>query len=52
MKVDKRKFDEVLGKLIKAEPQKRAETKPEKKPQQTLYFRTKGVKAFRSTSLR
>jgi len=25
MKVDKRKFDEVLGKLIKAEPQKRAE---------------------------
>jgi hypothetical protein len=32
MKVDKQKFDAVLGKLIKADPQKRSETKPDKKP--------------------
>jgi hypothetical protein len=32
MKVDKQKFDSVLGKLIKADPQKRSETKAEKKP--------------------
>jgi hypothetical protein len=32
MKVDKQKFDAVLGKLIKADPQKRSETKPKKKP--------------------
>jgi hypothetical protein len=31
MKVDKQKFDTVLGRLIKAEPQKRSETKPDKK---------------------
>ncbi len=31
MKVDKQKFDAILGRLIKAEPQKRSETKPDKK---------------------
>ena len=31
MKVDKQKFDALLGRLIKAEPQKRSETKPDKK---------------------
>ena len=30
-KVDKQKFDAVLGRLIKADPQKRSETKPTKK---------------------
>jgi hypothetical protein len=30
MKVSKRNFDEVLGKMLKADPQKRAETKPPK----------------------
>jgi hypothetical protein len=32
MKVDKKKFDSVLGRLIKAEPQKRSEAKPKRKP--------------------
>lgn len=32
MKVEKRKFDSVLGKMLKAAPQKRRETKPERKP--------------------
>jgi hypothetical protein len=31
MKVDKAKFDALLERLIKAEPQKRSETKPDKK---------------------
>jgi hypothetical protein len=31
MKVEKKKFDALLDKLIKAEPQKRSETKPERK---------------------
>jgi hypothetical protein len=31
MKVDKRKFDAVLGKMLKAGPQKRSEMKPERK---------------------
>jgi hypothetical protein len=31
MKVDKRKFDALLGRLINTEPQKRSETKPDKK---------------------
>jgi hypothetical protein len=31
MKVDKQKFDALLGRLINAEPQKRSETKPTKK---------------------
>ena len=31
MKVDKQKFDAVLGRLINSAPQKRSETKPDKK---------------------
>jgi hypothetical protein len=31
MKVDKQKFDALLARLIKAEPQKRSEAKPDKK---------------------
>jgi hypothetical protein len=31
MKVNKDKFDAVLGRLIKAKPQKRSEIKPDKK---------------------
>jgi hypothetical protein len=31
MKVEKQKFDALLERLIKAEPQKRSETKPDKK---------------------
>jgi hypothetical protein len=31
LKVDKHKFDEILGRLINAAPQKRSETKPDKK---------------------
>ena len=31
MKVNKQKFDALLDRLIKAAPQKRSETKPEKK---------------------
>jgi hypothetical protein len=31
MKVDKQKFDTLLDRLIKADPQKRSETKPDKK---------------------
>jgi hypothetical protein len=31
MKVDKQKFDTILGKLIAAEPEKRSEVRPEKK---------------------
>jgi hypothetical protein len=31
MKVNKEKFDALLARLIKAEPQKRSETKPDKK---------------------
>ena len=31
MKIEKKKFDEVLGKMLKAEPQKRSETKPPKR---------------------
>jgi hypothetical protein len=31
MKVDKQKFDALLGRLINAAPQKRSETKPDKK---------------------
>jgi hypothetical protein len=31
MKVEKRKFDAILDRLIKAEPQKRSEAKPQKK---------------------
>ena len=32
MKVSKAKFDLVLGKMIKTEPQKRSETKPQRQP--------------------
>jgi len=32
MKVGKKEFDAVLGKMLKAEPQKRSETKASKKP--------------------
>ena len=35
-KADKKKFDAVLGKLIKAEPQKRSEATLEKKPSHTF----------------
>jgi hypothetical protein len=37
MKVNKQKFDTLLDRLIKADPQKRSETKPDKKrkPKQT-----------------
>lgn len=35
MKIEKRKFDAILGKMLKAEPQKRAETKPPKKKRKT-----------------
>jgi hypothetical protein len=31
MKVSKMQFDNILGKMLKAEPQKRSETKPPKK---------------------
>jgi hypothetical protein len=31
MKVEKQKFDTLLDRLIKADPQKRSETKPDKK---------------------
>jgi hypothetical protein len=31
MKVDKKKFDSLLDRLINAKPQKRSETKPDKK---------------------
>ena len=31
MKVDKQKFDTLLDRLIKSDPQKRSETKPEKR---------------------
>jgi len=31
MKVDKQKFDSLLDRLIKSDPQKRSETKPDKK---------------------
>ena len=31
MKVNKQKFDAVLSEMVRAEPQKRAETKPAKK---------------------
>ena len=31
MKVEKKKFDEVLGKMLKAEPLKRSEAKPKRR---------------------
>jgi hypothetical protein len=35
LKVNKQAFDSLLGRLINAEPQKRAETKPDKKRRAT-----------------
>jgi hypothetical protein len=38
MKVDKQKFDAVLGRLIKAEPEKRSEVRPKRKPKKARKF--------------
>jgi hypothetical protein len=44
VKIEKRKFDAVLDKLIAAPPEKRAEVKPDRKPRKARKSSARGAR--------
>jgi hypothetical protein len=44
MKVDKKEFDAVLGKLIEAKPDKRSEVRPTPKPRKAQKSSARGAR--------